>query len=215
MIVPMAGHPLFAALYDRMTARAERAGLADLRGSVLAAAAGRTLELGAGTGANAPRYPAAVTELVLTEPDPHMARRLREKLVASPPGVGYEVVETGAEALPFDDDSFDTVASTLVLCTVPDPAKVAREIARVLRPGGSLLLLEHVRDPDDGGLGRWQDRLRRPWGWLAGGCHPNRDTVATLAAAEFDVSGLEPAELPAAPPIVRPAVRGSATPPGG
>jgi ubiquinone/menaquinone biosynthesis C-methylase UbiE len=198
-----------------MTARAERAGLADLRASVLAASAGRTLELGAGTGANAPRYPAAVTELVLTEPDPHMARRLREKLAAAPPPFDYEVVESGAERLPFDDDSFDTVASTLVLCTVADPARTAREVARVLRPDGRLLLLEHVRDPRDGSLGRWQDRLRRPWGWLAGGCHPNRDTVATLGVAGFDVSGLEPAELPAAPPLVRPAVRGSAAPPGG
>jgi ubiquinone/menaquinone biosynthesis C-methylase UbiE len=198
-----------------MTARAERAGLADLRASVLAQATGRTLELGAGTGANAARYPAAVTELVLTEPDPHMARRLREKLAASPPPFAYEVVESGAEELPFDGDSFDTVASTLVLCTVADPARTAREVARVLRPDGRLVLLEHIRDPGDGGLGRWQDRLRRPWGWVAGGCRPNRDTLGTLAVAGFDVSGLEPAELPAAPPIVRPAIRGSAAPPGG
>ena len=79
----MAGHPLFAALYDRMTARAERAGLADLRASVVAPAVGRTLELGAGTGANAAHYPAAVSQLVLTEPDQHMARRLRDKLAGA------------------------------------------------------------------------------------------------------------------------------------
>lgn len=215
MIGGMAGHPLFAALYDRMTARAERAGLADLRASALEGARGRTLELGAGTGANAARYPAAVTELVLTEPDPHMARRLREKLAASPPAFDYEVVETGGERLPFDDHSFDTVAATLVLCTVADPAGVVREIARVLRPDARLVLLEHIRDPGDGTLGRWQDRLRRPWGWFAGGCRPNRDTLGTLAAAGFDVSGLKPVELPASPPIVRPAVRGSAAPPSG
>ena len=190
----MAGHPLFAALYDRMTARAEHAGLADLRASVVAPAVGRTLELGAGTGANAAHYPAAVSRLVLTEPDPHM-------------------VEAGAERLPFDDASFDTVVCTLVLCTVGDPAAVCGEVARVLRPAGRLLLLEHVRDP--GALGRWQDRLRRPWGWVAGGCHPNRDTRATLAAAGFDISALEPAALPAAPPLVRPAIRGAATPRSG
>ncbi len=211
----MAGHPLFAAIYDRAGARAERAGLADLRAAVLAEATGRTLELGAGTGANAAHYPAAVTDVVLTEPDPHMARRLRAKLAGAPPPFEYELVEAGAEALPFAADSFDTVASTLVLCTVEDPARVAAEIARVLRPGGRLLLLEHVRDPGAGGLSGWQDRLRRPWGWFTGGCHPNRDTGATLRAAGFDVSGLEPAELPAAPPIVRPAIRGSATPPTG
>jgi ubiquinone/menaquinone biosynthesis C-methylase UbiE len=205
----MAGHPIFAALYDRMLAGTERAGLAEMRAAVLARAAGRTLELGAGTGANATHYPAAVTEVVLTEPDPHMARRLRDKLAAEPPGFGHEVVETGAESLPFDDDSFDTAVSTLVLCTVADPARVTAEVARVLRPGGSLLLLEHVRGPAEGRLGRWQDRLERPWGWVAAGCHPNRDTAATLSAAGFDVSGLEPGELPKAPPLVRPMIRGA------
>lgn len=205
----MAGHPLFAALYDRMTARAEQAGLADLRASVIAPASGRTLELGAGTGANAAHYPQAVTELILTEPDPHMARRLREKLADAPPGPPYEVVEAGAERLSFDDASFDTVVCTLVLCTVGDPARACAEIARVLRPGGRLLLLEHVRDPAAGTLGTWQDRLRRPWGWVAGGCHPNRDTSATLAAAGFEVAALEPTALPAAPPLVRPAIRGA------
>jgi ubiquinone/menaquinone biosynthesis C-methylase UbiE len=205
----MGGHPIFAALYDRMLAGTERAGLAEMRGAVLAQASGRTLELGAGTGANAAHYPAAVTDAVLTEPDPHMARRLRDKLAAEPPGFGYEVVETGAESLPFDDESFDTVISTLVLCSVDDPDRVAGEVARVLRPGGSLLVLEHVRDPGDGRLGRWQDRLERPWGWVGAGCHPNRNTAVTLAAAGFDVSGLDPGKLPKAPPLVRPVIQGS------
>ena len=211
----MAGHPVFAAMYDRMTARSERAGLAQMRSNLLAGAAGRTLELGAGTGANAARYPEAVAELVVTEPDPHMARRLRERLAADPPGFAVEVAETVAEKLPFDDGSFDTVVSTLVLCTVGDPQRAVAEVARVLKPDGRLLLLEHVRDPDAGRLGGWQDRLRGPWGWLAGGCNPNRDTRATLAAAGFDVSGLEPAQLPAAPPLVRPAIQGAVTLPGG
>jgi SAM-dependent methyltransferase len=208
--LPMAGHPIFSAIYDRLLASSEHAGLAEMRKSVLERASGRTLELGAGTGANAAHYPAAVTEAVLTEPDPHMARRLRDRLASEPPGFAYEVVETGAEQLPFDDDSFDAVISTLVLCTVDDPARVAAEVARVLRPDGSLLLLEHVRDPDDGRLGGWQDRLQAPWGWFSGGCNPNRDTAATLAAAGFDVSDLEPAEFPKAPPLARPMIQGSA-----
>ena len=207
----MAGHPIFAAVYDKMTARAERAGLGELREQLLAGASGRTLELGAGTGANAARYPAAVTELVLTEPDPHMARRLRERLAAEPPGCAYEILEAGAEALPVDDGSIETVVSTLVLCSVAEPARVAGEIARVLRPGGLLLLLEHVRDPGGEGLAGWQDRLERPWGWLGAGCHPNRNTGATLEAAGFDISALDPVALPAAPPLVRPASRGQAT----
>jgi ubiquinone/menaquinone biosynthesis C-methylase UbiE len=173
------------------------------------------LELGAGTGANAVHYTDAVTSLVLTEPDPHMARRLRAKLAADPPPFEYEVVETGAEALPAADRSIDTVVSTLVLCTVDEPERAAAEVARVLAPGGRLLLIEHVRDPTGRRLASWQDRLQRPWGWVAGGCHPNRDTRATLAAAGFDLGGLEPAELPAVPPLVRPAVRGVATPASG
>jgi ubiquinone/menaquinone biosynthesis C-methylase UbiE len=205
----MAGHPIFAAIYDRMLATAEKAGLTDMRADVLARASGRTLELGAGTGANAAHYPNAVTEVVLTEPDPHMARRLRKRLADAPPGFEYEVIEAGAEDLPFEDDSFDTVVSTLVLCTVDDPDRTAAEIARVLRPGGRLLLLEHVRDPGDGRLAGWQDRLERPWGWFAGGCHPNRDTAATLAAAGLDVSALELAEFPKAPPLAKPMVQGS------
>jgi SAM-dependent methyltransferase len=154
-------------------------------------------------------YAAAVSELVLTEPDPHMARRLRAKLADDPPSAPYEVVETGAEALPFDDASFDTVVCTLVLCSVDDPARAAAEVARVLRADGRWLLFEHVRDPRSGTLARWQDRLERPWGWLGAGCHPNRETAATLAAAGFDVAALEPDVLPKAPPLARPAIKGA------
>jgi SAM-dependent methyltransferase len=203
------GHPIFAAVYDRLLASSERAGLGERRARLLAAASGRTLELGAGTGTNLAYYPADVTELVLTEPDPHMAKRLRARLASRPPPFEVEVIEAGAEDLPAADASFDTVVSTLVLCTVSDPDRAAAEIARVLRPGGALLLLEHVRDPDDGPRGRWQDRLERPWGWVAGACHPNRDTATTLSAAGFDVTGLERDEFPKGGPLVKPTIRGS------
>jgi ubiquinone/menaquinone biosynthesis C-methylase UbiE len=211
----VAGHPIFAALYDRMTAAAERGGLGEARAALLAGARGRTLELGAGTGANLEHYTPAVTELVLTEPDPHMAKRLRARLAAAPPPFAATVHDAGAERLPFGDDEFDTVVSTLVLCTVGDPQRAAAEIARVRRPTGAMLTLEHVRDPADGRLGTWQDRLRRPWMWFAGGCNPNRDTEATLAAAGFDTTQLEPARVPELPPLVKPMIRGSAAPPAG
>ena len=205
----MNGHPLFAALYDRVLAGVERAGLAERRAALLADARGRTLEIGAGTGANLGHYPAAVSELVLTEPDPHMASRLRSKLdpARSP---RPQVVEAGAEQLPFADAGFDTVISTLVLCTVADPRTAAAEIARVLRPGGRLLLIEHVRDPAEATRSWWQDRLERPWGWVAGGCHPNRDTAATLGAAGFDVSALVRDEIPRGGPLIKPSISGSA-----
>jgi ubiquinone/menaquinone biosynthesis C-methylase UbiE len=189
----------------------ERAGLAEMRADVLARASGRALEIGGGTGLNLSCYPAAVDSLTVTEPDPFMAKRLRAKVVASPPpDFQVEVVEAGAERLPFGDDSFDTVVSTLVFCTVDDPDAAAAEVRRVLAHGGRLLLLEHIRDPEEGRLGRWQDRLERPWGWFAAGCHPNRDTAETLRRAGFTLE-LESDRLPRVPPLVKPLVRGSAT----
>jgi ubiquinone/menaquinone biosynthesis C-methylase UbiE len=204
------GHRIFAALYDRLLSSTERAGLRDMRAELLAGARGRTLELGAGTGLNLVHYTDAVTELVLTEPDPHMARRLRKRLDDEPPAPDrVEVVETPAERMPFEDQSFDSVVSTLVLCSVESPGGAVTEIARVLKPDGRLLYLEHVRSGDPA-LARWQDRLERPWGWLGAGCHPNRDTVAQLEATGLVTESLVRDRMPKAPPIVRPLVHGEA-----
>jgi ubiquinone/menaquinone biosynthesis C-methylase UbiE len=193
----------FTALYDWMLEGTEEAGLREMRRLTLAEAAGRTIDIGSGTGANLGLYPDAVTELVLAEPDPHMLRRLGPKVEEA------EIVEAPAESLPFEDASFDTAAFTLVLCTVPDPAAALAEAARVLRPGGRLLFVEHVR-AEDPGLARWQDRLERPWRFFGDGCHCNRDTVAAIEAAPFSIEAVEKAELPKSPPLVRPLVRGSA-----
>jgi ubiquinone/menaquinone biosynthesis C-methylase UbiE len=205
------GHRIFAALYDLMMRGTERAGLRDMRSELIAQARGRTLELGAGTGLNLSHYTDAVTELVVTEPDPYMARRLRQRIADERTGVAsVEVVETPAERLPFEGGSFDSVVSTLVLCSVRDPGAAAAEIARVLKPDGRFLCLEHVRSSHDG-LARWQDRLERPWGWLGAGCHPNRDTAAQLEAAGLSTGDLTSDRLPNAPPIVRPVIRGAAS----
>jgi ubiquinone/menaquinone biosynthesis C-methylase UbiE len=209
----MPSHRVFAALYDRLFAASEKAGLREMRAKLLADAQGRVLELGAGTGLNLEHYGPAVIELVLTEPDPHMAKRMRDKLSAAETSFAVDVVETGAETLPFEDGSFDTVVGTLVFCTIPDPEAAAAEVRRVLKPGGRLLVLEHVRGAHGAGLERWQDRLEKPWGLFAGGCHPNRDTAAMLGA-HFDVAGLQSDEFPGhVPPLVKPVIRGSATPP--
>jgi len=200
----------FAAVYDRGLKATEDAGLRETRREVLAGASGRTIDLGAGTGINLELFPAAVTELVLAEPDEHMLKRLRVKLSQTgEEGAAVEAVQAPAEKLPFADDSFDTAVFTLVLCTVPDPAAALAEAARVLRPGGKLLFVEHVR-AEEAGLARWQDRLEKPWRFLADGCHCNRDTVATIEASPFAVERVEKGELPKAPPLVRPLVRGSA-----
>ena len=198
----------FSALYDRGLKATEDAGLREMRRELLTGAGGRVLEIGAGTGANLGLYPDAVESLALVEPDPHMTKQLREKLAAAPGAA--EIVEAPAERLPFEDASFDTAVATLVLCTVPDPAAAVSELARVLKPGGRLLFIEHVR-AEDPHLARWQDRLERPWKFLADGCRCNRDTVATLAASRFELGGVEREQLPKTPAIIRPLVRGSAT----
>lgn len=198
---------LHAALFDLIGARFERRHGAVLRRRHLAAAAGRVLEIGAGTGANLAHYPSAVTDLVLSEPDPAKLRRARRRAGGSPRRV--ELVQAAAESLPFPDRSFDTVVSTTVLCSVTDVPAALREVGRVLKPAGHLLFAEHVRSADPS-RARWQDRLERPWGVIGGGCHPNRDTGAFLAAAGFVVEIEEEGELPMVPRLVRPFIAGRA-----
>jgi ubiquinone/menaquinone biosynthesis C-methylase UbiE len=198
----------FSALYDRAFEASEEAGLREMRAQLLSGARGRVLELGAGTGLNLELYPReGLDGLVLTEPDPHMFKQLRQR--AAKVCAGAELIQAGGEDLPFDDDNFDTIVVTLVLCTVPDQPAALREISRVLKPGGQLLFLEHVR-ADDPGLAKWQDRLEKPWRFLGDGCHCNRDTEANLKAAGFELSDVEHPELPKAPPIVKPMAKGSA-----
>jgi ubiquinone/menaquinone biosynthesis C-methylase UbiE len=199
---------LFAAAYDRMLARAERGEQGERRGQVVAGARGRTLELGAGTGLNLRHYPDAVGELVLTEPFPPMAEKLRAKLAQS--NREAELVEAPAESLPVEDDGFETVVSTLVLCTVDDQRAALAEVARVLRPGGRLLFFEHVR-AETPGLARAQDILHGPWYAIGHGCHCNRDTVAAIEDSALSLERLERIEIAGTPPIVRPMVVGIAT----
>jgi SAM-dependent methyltransferase len=193
----------FAALYDRMFRKGEEAGMAERRRTLLSRATGRTVEIGAGTGLNLEHYPAGV-DLLLTEPDEHLARRLHARADGR-----HEVLHAHAEALPVPDGSVDTVVATLVLCSVADPALVLVEVARVLRPGGRFLFLEHVR-AHDAGLARWQDRLTPLWKVVAGNCHPNRSTLATLRASPLVVTDVTEGRIPKAAPIVRPRIAGTA-----
>lgn len=199
---------IFAALYDPFLWWGERRGLARRREELISQARGRVLEIGAGTGLNLPYYGAGAIDLVLADPEPPMVERLERRLRASR-RLG-RVVKAGAEALPFDAGSFDTVVSTLVLCTVDDPAAALREIGRVLAPGGQLLFLEHVRAEEGSRLARWQDRLEAPWRAFAYGCRCNRDTLDLLARGSFHVSGLKRAEWRGMVPIARPLVFGHA-----
>jgi ubiquinone/menaquinone biosynthesis C-methylase UbiE len=197
---------IMAPVWDRMTRATEEAGLRELRKGLVADATGRVLEIGAGTGANLPHYGGGIESLVVTEPQAPMLRRLQRTAHQQAPHA--QVLRAPAEDLPFEDDSFDTVVSTLVLCGVDDQPRALREARRVLRPGGQLLFLEHVR-ADDPDLARFQDRMN----WLnrlVVGCDCNRPTLGTIQAEGFTVSRLEHTETPKAPKFARPLIVGTA-----
>ena len=206
----MAGHPVYAWVYDRLSRAEERGEMGERREALLAGASGRVVEIGPGTGLNFAHYPAAVGEVVAVEPDPHMLRRASVAAAHAP--VPVRLLRGAAEALPLAGGGFDVAVATLVLCSVRDQGRVLAELRRVLRPGGSLLFFEHVRSGRPGHA-RWQDRLDRPWGWVAGGCHANRDTVAAIEGAGFEIGRLE--RFPYGPPSpARPHATGAAVSPG-
>ena len=199
----------FALTYDRQMARTEKAGLRAFRERLLAGAAGDVLEIGGGTGANLPCYGPAVGSLTITEPHPPMLRRLERAARTHRPDA--LVLRAPAEDLPFDDHSFDVAVSTLVLCGVDDQPRTLRELRRVMRPGGRLLLIEHLRS-EDPALARLQDRMN----WLnrlVVCCDCNRPTLDSVRQAGFTVGQLLPTALPKAPKFVAPAILGSATVP--
>jgi ubiquinone/menaquinone biosynthesis C-methylase UbiE len=198
---------VFSAIYDPLLWIGERAGMARRRDSLLALASGRVLELGAGTGLNLRHYSDAAEKLILTEPADSMLPRLRRRARHS--GRDCTVLPAEAESLPFNDDTFDTVVSTLVLCTVSDPRRAIDEIARVLRPGGRLLFLEHVR-ADSRRLARWQDRLHRPWHAFAAGCNANRATIELLHESALRVGEVERDRWSWMPALVHPLAIGIA-----
>jgi ubiquinone/menaquinone biosynthesis C-methylase UbiE len=198
----------FAATYDSFMKRAERKGLTDMRRVLMDQAAGRVLEIGGGTGLNLPHYGLQVNSLTITEPEPSMLKRLERRVEADRPAT--TVLRAPAEDLPFENGTFDMVVSTLVLCGVDDQPRAVREIRRVLRPGGSLLFLEHVRS-DDPKAARMQDRMN----WLnrlVVCCDCNRPTLHTIEDAGFEVESLQNVSMPKSPSFVRPAIVGQQWP---
>jgi len=200
---------IFAAGYDRIMASTEQAGLGERRERLLAPVSGRVLEIGGGTGVNLQYYGPGVQELVITEPEEPMAKRLERKLAAT--SLPAKVVRAPAESLPVEDASFDFVVSTLVLCTVDDQERALAEARRVLKPGGRLVFIEHVR-ADSPKLARWQDRLQPIHGRIGHGCRCNRATEENIKAAGFAMAEIDHGELPKAPPHVRPLIVGAAQP---
>ena len=195
--------------YDRQMTKVEKAGLGACREGLLAGAARRVLEIGAGTGSNLRSYGPAVESLTLTEPETPMLRRLERKAGEQAPGA--TVLRAPAEDLPFEDATFDVAVSTLVLCGVDDQPRALRELRRVLRPGGQLLFIEHVRS-GDADLARSQDRMNGINRFVVG-CDCNRPTLDSIREAGFTVTRVEHTTMPKVPKFASPAVVGSATVP--
>ncbi|EYB66300.1 MULTISPECIES: class I SAM-dependent methyltransferase [Deinococcus] len=174
-------------LYDRVAARYDAAMrtrlLNELRSRLLASARGDVLELGVGTGATFAHYPDTVQCLTALDLSGGMFHQAHLKALTLPFPVHF--VQHDAQTLPFEDTRFDTVVSSLALCGIPDPSRLFAEVRRVLRPGGRLLALEHVRPPNPW-LGRMADLIDPVFDPVVG-CHPNRPTPELLRAASFAV----------------------------
>ncbi len=166
-------------LYEILCSLYEWSGLAAWRHWLVAGARGRVLDVGSGTGRNLPLLPHDARAVAL-DPSLDALKRARRRAPAVP------VVGGSAEALPFRDGSFDTVLSGLVFCSVVEPARGLAEVRRVLRADGQLRMLEHVRSRVPW-RARFQDLIQPLWTWVAGGCHPNRDTEAAVERAGFRI----------------------------
>jgi ubiquinone/menaquinone biosynthesis C-methylase UbiE len=205
------GHKWFAAFYTRLV-KAETPKVKGLRKETLAGLSGRVLDLGCGPGANFEFFPDTVTEPVAADPDPYMLERARKR--AAQLGRQIRIEQARAEELPYEDGSFDAVVCTLVLCTVDDPQRALREVARVLKPGGELRFFEHVRYENGPGA-LLQDIVVPVWRWVGAGCHPNRRTAREMRRAGFQIRTIRRVDtVPPVPPmlVVRPCILGSATP---
>lgn len=189
------GQPIFDRLFYNRYRRA-----------AIAQATGRLLMVGLGPGTDLKFVPPAVTSVAAVEPAAAF-RRMAARL-ADRHGTAVDIVDGTGESIPFPDNSFDSVHTGLVLCSVDDVAATLGEIRRVLVPGGRLVVLEHVRG--EGTMGRLQDLVAKPWSWLASGCNPNRRTVDAIAAAGFDTSGLRSVRTPVPFPC-KPHLQGFAT----
>ena len=177
-------HPLLAALYDAALAPTEWLGVRDQRRRLIDGITGRVVELAAGTGLNVPLYPETADEIHAVEPDEHMLRKLRTRAAKS--DATLFLYRGDSRHLPFVDGAFDVAIMTFALCTIPDPVAALDEIHRVVRTGGVLRFLEHVRSPNPR-TARWQDRATPIWSRFAGGCRLNQPTVEILEATRWEV----------------------------
>ncbi len=166
--------------------------LLPFRHRVIGAAEGRVLEIGIGSGLNLPLYGPLVRAVIGLEPSLELLRMARDRAVTAQ--VAVELLEASAEAVPLDTASIDTVVTTWTLCTIPDAHRALTELRRVLKPGGTLLFVEHGRAPEPD-VARWQDRLDPLWRRIAGGCHLNRKIDDLISGSGFRIDALTNARL--------------------
>ncbi len=187
-------HPVFARYYARLSPAMDKGGMAARRRQLLHGLTGSVIEIGAGNGLNFAHYPAGVTRVLAIEPDPHLREIARRNAAQAP--VPVEVRDGVAEELPADDAAFHAAVAALILCSVADQHAALREIHRILRPGGQLRFLEHVRasTPALRGVQRLLDATI--WPSLCGGCHTGRDTAAAIEEAGFAIDQLDPFRFP-------------------
>jgi ubiquinone/menaquinone biosynthesis C-methylase UbiE len=204
-------HPLFARFFDRLSRLMER-DVGEHRQELLAGLSGRVVEIGAGNGMNFRHYPASVEEVVALEPEAYL--RAKAEQAASGAPVGVTVRDGVAAPLPLQDGDFDAAIASLVLCTVPDPGQALGELRRVLKPGGELRFLEHVRS-DRPRKARIQKRLDGSgiWPLVGGGCHCARDTVAAIEEAGFHIERVRQLDVGPAWVITNPHLLGMARAP--
>jgi ubiquinone/menaquinone biosynthesis C-methylase UbiE len=156
------------------------------RERIIGLAEGRVLEIGVGSGENLPLYTNRATEVVGLEPHPKLLSMASQK----PRLVSMRLIEASAESIPLEDASVDTVVTTWTLCTIPDVMTALREMKRVLKPTGELLLVEHGLATDEK-VRKWQHRLTPAWRRIAGGCHLDRPIADLVEGAGFRIKRLE------------------------
>jgi len=202
-------NPLFARLYDRVSALTEKSGQREHRRELLAGLSGRVVEVGAGNGLNFSHYPPEVEEVVAVEPEPYLRERAREAAAAAE--VSVRVVDGLAERLPLEDGSVDAGVFSLVLCSVASQAVALAELRRVLRPGGELRFYEHVRG-ESAAFARFQRAADVLWPHIAGGCHTRRDTPRAVEGAGFAIEACRRFPFPpgSVPAPIKPHVLGRA-----